>query len=326
MFKYFNLKKRIFKSSRRIYNYEVKFFHRVEQLFSKIYFMKGVTAMLASLREILSDTRKKGYAVPAFDVFNLETFKAVVEAAEEEKSPVIIMILDADMEGGYLRYMAPMMKEAAMSSRIPICLHLDHGKDLDTVARFIHLGFNSVMIDASTLPLERNIEETSRVVRFAHAAGVSVEAELGHVGVGLSDSEEDVKNFLTVPEEVRLFVEKTGVDALAVAIGTAHGPYKFRPHLDIPRLKQIAGVTGTPLVIHGGSLTPDDQMRAAIAAGISKVNICTELRMAFYRGIKESLSKFPEHSSPHELLKKSLELVKEVAKNKIYLCGSNNKA
>ncbi|MCR4431570.1 MAG: class II fructose-bisphosphate aldolase [Tepidanaerobacteraceae bacterium] len=282
--------------------------------------------MLVTLKEILSDTRKNKYAVPAFDVNNLETFKAVIETAQEEKSPVIAMVLDTDMKCGNLRYLVPMMKEAASNSAIPVCIHLDHGADIDTVARYIALGFTSVMLDASTLPLSENIHRTSQAVKFAHAAGISVEAELGHVGVGLSDSNEDIENLFTVPSEVEEFVAKTGVDALAVAIGTAHGPYRGQPRLDIDRLKDIAKTTDTPLVLHGGSLTPDDQIKAAIQAGISKLNIATELRIALYRGLKFSVSELPEHASLHEIYEKPMEMMKQLVREKIRLCGSQNRA
>lgn len=282
--------------------------------------------MLVTLKEILSDTRKNKYAVPAFDVNNLETFKAAVETAEEEKSPVIAMVLDPDMKYGNLRYLVPMMKEVASNSGIPVCIHLDHGADIDTVARYISLGFTSVMLDASTLPLSENIQITSQAVKFAHAAGISVEAELGHVGVGLSDSNEDIENLFTVPSEVEEFVAKTGVDALAVAIGTAHGPYRGQPRLDIDRLKDIAKTTDTPLVLHGGSLTPDDQIKAAIQAGISKLNIATELRIALYRGLKFSVYELPEHASLHEIYEKPMEMMKQLVREKIRLCGSQNRA
>ncbi|MDK2878871.1 MAG: fructose-bisphosphate aldolase, class [Thermoanaerobacteraceae bacterium] len=282
--------------------------------------------MLANLKEILSETRKNKYAVPAFDVNNLETFKAVVDIAEEEKSPVIAMVLDPDMKSCTLRYLVPMMKEVAASSRIPVCIHLDHGADIQTVARYISLGFNSVMLDASTLSLSENIRVTSQVVEFAHAAGISVEAELGHVGVGLSDSAEDIKGFFTVPSEVEEFVEKTGVDALAVAIGTAHGPYRGQPRLDIDRLKDIVKITDTPLVLHGGSLTPDDQVKEAIAAGISKLNIATELRMALFKGLKAAISELLEHASLHEIYEKPMEMMKQLVREKIHLCGSHNRA
>lgn len=282
--------------------------------------------MLATLKEILSETRKNKYAVPAFDVNNLETFKAVTETAEEEKSPVIVMVLDPDMKGGNLRYMVPMMKEIAANSRVPMCIHLDHGSDIETVARYISLGFNSVMLDASTLPLSENISVTSQVVKFAHAAGISVEAELGHVGVGLSDSVEDIRGFFTVPSEVEEFVRKTSVDALAIAIGTAHGPYKGQPELDINRLKDIVKITDTPLVLHGGSLTPDDQVKEAIAAGISKLNIATELRMSLFKGLKDAISELPEHASLHEIYEKPMEMMKQLVREKIHLCGSQNRA
>jgi len=281
--------------------------------------------MFATLKEILSETRKNKYAVPAFDVNDLETFKAVVETAEEQKSPVIAMVLDPDMKGGNLRYLVPMMKEISANSKIPVCLHLDHGADIETAARYMSLGFTSVMLDASTLPLAENVEATSLVVKFAHAAGISVEAELGHVGVGLSDSMEDIKSFFTVPSEVEEFVKKTGVDALAVAIGTAHGPYKGRPQLDIGRLKDIVSITDTPLVLHGGSLTPDDQIKAAIAAGISKLNIATELRMALFKGLKLSVSQLPEHASLLEIYEKPMEMMKQLVREKIHLCGSQNR-
>ncbi|HHY80034.1 MAG TPA: class II fructose-bisphosphate aldolase [Thermoanaerobacter sp.] len=282
--------------------------------------------MLVNLREILAETRKNKYAVPAFDVSDLTTFKAVAETAEELRSPIIVMILDTDVKDGYLRYIVPMIKEVAAHSRIPICLHLDHGPDIETVIKYISLGFNSVMIDASTLPLEKNIEITRQVVKLAHSAGITVEAELGHVGVGLSDNEETIRSFLTIPKEVDKFVKETQVDALAVAIGTAHGPYKGALHLDIPRLREIAKITETPLVLHGGSYTPEEQVKEAIITGISKVNIATELRVAFIKGIKETIATANEYVALSEIFEKPLLFMKELVKSKIELCGSSNRA
>ena len=282
--------------------------------------------MLVNLREILAETRKNKYAVPAFDINDLTTFKAVIETAEELRSPIIVMILDSDVKDGYLRYIVPMLKEVAANSKIPVCLHLDHGPNIETVIKYISLGFNSVMIDASTLPLEKNIEITHQVVKLAHYAGITVEAELGHVGDGLLDNEETKRSFLTDPKEINKFVIETQIDALAIAIGTAHGLYKGDPHLDIPRLKEIAKITETPLVLHGGSYTPEEQVKEAIITGISKVNIATELRVSFIKGIKETINIADEYMALSEMLKKPLLFMKELVKRKIELCGSSNRA
>lgn len=241
-----------------------------------------------SLKEVLLQARARKRAVGAFNIWNLESIPAIAAAAEELQQPAILMVgrwLFRDFHPGDLQAVTEAVRRRAS---VPLFLHLDHGRSIEDVMIGIRYGCDSVMIDGSSLPLEKNIELTKCVVDLAQPLGVQVEAELGHVGRA-SDTVEDGgdTSHLTIPEEVSRFVEETGVDLLAVAIGTAHGIYKQEPHLDIERLKAIRQATDTPLVLHGGSATPDDQLRAAIEEGACKINIGTELAAAFTSSLRE---------------------------------------
>jgi fructose-bisphosphate aldolase class II len=238
---------------------------------------------LVSLNEILIPARKGGYAVGAFEFWSLDSAQAVVEAAQEQEVPVILQAgwIECVFAGG-IKYLYKIAKMVADDASIPVALHLDHAEDFTFICQAIEVGFTSVMIDGSSLPFAENVAITRRVVEVAHPVGVSVEAELGKLaGVeGYRDlSEEEAAQ--TDPAEARLFIEETGIDALAVAIGTAHGFYKFPPKINLPRLQQIATQVNIPLVLHGGSATPDELVRQAIGLGIAKVNICTEFVAAF---------------------------------------------
>lgn len=242
--------------------------------------------MLIDMGTILRDAQKNGYGVAAPNVFNGESVRACFEAARELRAP---MILDAG--GVDLAYIADVTRFYSQRfPEVPAALNLDHGDNLKQVMEAIQAGFSSVMIDHSTAPFEENVAVTAEVVRAAHSVGVSVEAELGHVGRG-SNYAKDGVNCLTIPEEASEFVQKTGIDCLAVAIGTAHGPYNGEPRLDLERLDAIRNVVAVPLVLHGGSSTGDENLCNAITHGISKVNLGTDLAMAGTAAVRKLLKR-----------------------------------
>jgi len=288
--------------------------------------------MLVSMKEMLLDAKKNHYAIPAFDVSNYEMMKAVLETCEERKSPALIMALGVDLQGRNMNLLSSMIKGASDFYNIPVCLHLDHATDFDFIKKAIDSGFSSVMIDASVLPFNENAKKTAEVVQYAHAKGISVEAELGHVGnasVGsISETGTDVDpgESLTDPEEVRKFIDITDVDALAVAIGTAHGVYQKTPELRIDRLDEITAVCDRPLVLHGGSGTPSDQMANAIKHGITKINIYSDVLFALNQGLKNTLNTVTNPSTwPFIVYEDALKKMKEVVKEKINTFGSANR-
>ncbi|MBQ0110966.1 MAG: class II fructose-bisphosphate aldolase [Oscillospiraceae bacterium] len=288
--------------------------------------------MLYSLKEMLNDAKEKKYAIPAFDISNYEMMKAVLVACEEEKSPALLMGLDVDLGGKGMNLIADMVSSASKYYSIPICFHLDHAVDFNRIKEGIDAGFSSVMFDGSVLPFDKNASITADVVKYAHAHGVTVEAELGHVGnamVGnVSDTaeNEDPEDTLTIPDEVVKFVEQTDVDALAVAVGTAHGVYKKTPTLRIDRIDEITAVCDRPLVLHGGSGTPDDQMKNAISHGITKINIYSDVVGAMNSGLKDYLNTMKNPSTwPAYVFEDARKRMKEVAKIKIRTFGSNNR-
>ena len=304
---------------------------------------------LVTMKEILTDAYEKGYGVGAFNINNLEFMQAIVEAAEEENSPVIIAVSEGAMKYAGIEFLAEMVKLAASKASVPIALHVDHGKHWEVIVSAIRNGFTSVMIDASDKPFEENVRITSKVVDLAHAVGVTVEAEIGRLK-GIEDivkvSEREA--VLTDPKEAKEFVDATGVDALAVAVGTSHGAYKFKgePKLDIERIKKIRELVKIPLVLHGASGVlpdivalaekygaelkgakgvPDDQIKAAIEAGICKINIDTDLRLSFLAGVRKFLLENPDVFDPRKYLGEGREMVKETVKRKIRLFGSNDR-
>jgi len=280
-----------------------------------------------TLRELMDQAEAGKYAVGAFNCNNMEIIQAIITAAEREKSPVIVQASQGAIKYAGLAYIVAMTRVAAEAASVPVCLHLDHGTSFEQVMQCIRQGFSSVMIDGSKLPLEENIELTNRVLAVARAVGVSVEAELGKIG-GTEDevSVSDWEASLTDPEEAKYFVDKTGVDALAVAIGTAHGRYKGVPKLDFPRLKKIRELTGVPLVLHGSSGVPDDAIRQAVELGVRKINIDTNIREAFVKGIREALEKNPDEIDPRKILGPAKEEMIAVIREKIRLFGSSGKA
>ncbi|SCG82029.1 tagatose-bisphosphate aldolase [Proteiniborus sp. DW1] len=281
---------------------------------------------IVSTKEMLSDAKKRRYAVPAFNIHNLETMQGVLEVANELKSPVIIATTPGTVSYAGADYLVAMAKVGAKRYNIPISLHLDHCSDVDILKKCIEAGYKSVMIDASLKDYEENLLITREVVGFAHNYSVSVEAELGLVS-GQED-ERDIKesdSVLTDPYTALDFVEKTKIDSLAVAIGTSHGVYKAEPKLDFERLKKINSLVNVPLVLHGASGVPAESVIKAIECGICKVNIATELKMPFADAIKEFFEKNPNASDPRHYLIPAKEALKKVVIEKIRVCNSMNR-
>jgi len=232
--------------------------------------------MLVTLREVLGDARANGYAVPAFDFSEDIMARTILETSEDLRAPVILMALELDLnshDGNGWIYQSGLVRAVADHHRLPIVLHLDHAGSLESIRRGLDLGFSSVMIDGSALPFEENVRITRAAVEMAKPLGASVEAELGLVGGMDLRDEVCAENVLTDPDQVTQFVERTGVDALAVSIGTSHGVYRSLPNLNIERLKQLNAASAVPLVLHGGSGTPVDQIQEAVRNGICKLNL-----------------------------------------------------
>ncbi len=273
---------------------------------------------------LLKEAQQKKIAIPAFNVHTMEMIQAVVETAAEEGSPVIIQTTPGTLKHAGIPYIAANVKVAAEGADIPVALHLDHCPVYDTVIKCIKYGYTSVMIDGSKLPYKDNVQAVKEIVKVAHAADVPVEAELGNIG-GTEDeltvSEKEAA--LTIPEEAQRFVAETGVDYLAVAIGTAHGVYQGEPELDFERLAAINRLVNIPLVLHGASGVPDKSVREAIDRGICKVNIATELKIPMAEAIKNYFKQNPDGSDPRHYLGAGKEAVKEIIRFKIRLCGSS---
>ena len=279
--------------------------------------------MLVNLKQIIAMAEQGGYCIPAFNVYNIETVMGVIKAAEEQRAPVILQVYPRliNEEVGY--YLAPVIVAAARKATVPVCFHLDHGPSEIEMQRALRWGATGIMYDGSVHPLEENISATKHIVDMCDSVEVGVEGELGHIGSVNDDAMDD----FTDPQEAAEFVKNTGVTCLAVLIGNAHGHYKKTPCLDIERVKAIRESTGgIPLVLHGGSGIPDDQVKAAIAAGIRKMNIGTDVCCAFAQGTKETLDD-PNRSLAVDLfMKHPIETVKALAVEKIKLVGADGKA
>jgi fructose-bisphosphate aldolase class II len=305
--------------------------------------------VLVTNKDLMVPARKNGYAIGAFNVQNLESMSAIAEAAAEEKSPVIMQITPSVIKYAGLAYISGLVKTAAELAPVPVAMHLDHGDSFETAVKCVEAGFSSVMIDGSFLSFEENVAVTKRVVNVAHPKGVSVEAELGKLAGVEERSVAEKDAILTDPEAAAEFVEKTGVDTLAVAIGTSHGAYKFKSEakLDLERLKMISEKISIPLVLHGASSVPqgivkkankygaeltgakgipEDQYRKAIPLGIAKINIDTDLRLAFTAAVREALTNSPKNFDPRKILGPARDAMREVAKDKMRLFGSAGKA
>ncbi|MGI6451449.1 MAG: class II fructose-1,6-bisphosphate aldolase [Desulfitobacteriia bacterium] len=280
-----------------------------------------------SIKDLLQKAQQGRYAVGAFNCNNMEIVQAIVAAAEAEKAPVIIQASQGAIKYAGLNYITALTKVAAASVKVPVALHLDHGTSFDQCVRCMGGGFSSVMIDGSKLSLDENIALTKKVIEVARPLGISVEGELGKIGGtedDISVSEKDA--FFTDPAEAERFCRETGVDALAVAIGTAHGQYKGIPKLDFERLQAIAQRVSTPLVLHGSSGVPDDAIRQAVKLGVAKVNIDTNIREAFTEAARQVFTANPKEIDPRKVLGPAREAAIEIIREKIRLFGSSGQA
>ncbi len=280
-----------------------------------------------TMAEILNPCVGQGWAIGAYDTCNLEITQAIVDAAAADQAPAIIMIYPHHTPQAEWPTLVRIIESEVERARIPVALVLDHAKTLDEIDCALELGFSGVMIDASLAPLEENIALTRRAVEIAHAKGASVEAELGHVGQGEDDSsDDDHQSHLTRVDEAERFVKETGVDALAISIGTLHGLYRGTPHLDFERIAQLRAACPIPLVLHGGSDTPDADIRRAIETGIDKINIWTDVRIPFLQALKDRLDGPIRKIEVTEALGAARATATEVIRQKNRLLGSAGKA
>lgn len=277
--------------------------------------------MLVGLKEILDMAEKGGYAIPAFNIYNMETVMGIIEAAEETKAPIIIQNYSRLVTNGEAYYAAPIVLAAAKKASVPVCFHLDHGAGETEVLRSLTYGATGIMIDKSLLDLDGNIAETKRIVDICEAVGVKVEGELGHVGSAANGDEQSTD--YTEVADAKKFVDETGVVALAVAVGTAHGRYKKTPKVAIDRIQEIHDAVDVALVLHGGSGIPDEDIQAAIKAGIRKVNFGTDVCFAF---LDEVFATSRETYAIDLFMKNAVQSVKKFAVEKIKLLGAENKA
>lgn len=274
--------------------------------------------MLVNLQQIMKDAEEKGYAVPAFNVYNMETVMGVISAAEELKAPVIMQFYSRLATTGVADYLAPIILKAAEKASVPVCMHLDHGAGLVPAASSLKNGATGIMVDYSGLPFDENIEKTAKVVEILKEINVGVEGEIGHIG----KAADGVPTDYTTVEEATKFVNETGVTCLAIAVGTAHGRYKQAPVLQIERIKQIKEKVNASLVLHGGSGVPDDQIRDAIKAGIRKINFGTDLCYSFLDKV------FEVDRSIYAIdlfMTEPIKSVKAFAESKIKLLGADNR-
>lgn len=279
--------------------------------------------MLVNLKQIIGMAEEGGFCIPAFNVYNIETVMGIISAAEEAKAPVIIQVYPRLINEEVGFYIAPVVLAAAKKASVPVCFHLDHGATEAEVQRILYWGATGIMFDSSVHSFEENVAATKRVVDICNYINVGVEGELGHVG---SVNDESMEEY-TDPAEAAEFVKQTGVCCLAVLIGNAHGHYKKTPCLDIDRIKAIREATnGIPLVLHGGSGIPDDQVKAAIKAGVRKMNIGTDVCCSFASGTLESLNDPNRSLAVDIFMKKAIESVKTLALDKINLVGAAGKA
>jgi fructose-bisphosphate aldolase class II len=282
---------------------------------------------LVSMNEFLPKAKAGKYAVGQFNMNNLEFAQAITDAAIEEKSPFIFGVSEGALKYMGMEYTVAIAKAAADKSGLPIALHLDHGSSFEVAMACIRAGFSSVMFDGSHHPYEENIRLTKEIVKAAHAMGVSVEGELGTIG-GVEDdiSVDEANAALAKPAEAIRFYEETGVDALAIAVGTAHGMYKGEVKIHYDIIREVASKIPVPIVLHGGSGVPDDMIRESIQAGVGKINVNTENQVACTAAIREILAKDAKVYDPRKYLTPARAAMKEVVREKIRLFGSSNKA
>lgn len=280
---------------------------------------------LVSSKELLLNARKNGYAVGSFNIFNMESAKAIVAAAEEENAPVMLQVWSGFEAFVGLDVLGAIAICEAKRARVPVAVHLDHGATLSQVGKAVQSGFTSVMLDGSALPLEENIALTKCVVDFCKGIDVPVEGEIGHVG-GSEGGEHKDAIVYTDPDEALQFYQSTGVDFIAVSIGTFHGVYDDIPKLDIPLLERIAAKVPAPLVLHGSSYTPEDMLVSAVKHGISKINVATEISDAMVKAALDHTKTLAEVQYASQLTDVPYRTMTELVRQKIRLFGSSGKA
>ena len=278
--------------------------------------------MLVNLNDVLKKAQKENYAVGLFNTTDTDMLEAVISAAEELNSPVIIGTAEVLLPYGELKLIAPSILAAAKRAKVPVVMHYDHGLTFDRCIEALKLGFSSIMFDGSADDYETNLANTREIVKIAHSFGASVEGEIGHVGQADTNDNLDCDMYTTA-DEAEEYVKQTGVDALAVAIGTAHGVYKTKPKMNLERLSEIRQRIDTPLVLHGGSGLSDNDFRNTIKYGIAKMNIFTDLCLAGKEAMEEGLAKDLDYLNIRNL---KVEKIKNAVKNKMELFGSVNKA
>ena len=278
--------------------------------------------MLVNLNDVLKKAQKEHYAVGLFNTIDTDMLEAAIAAAEEMRSPIIIGTAEVLLPYGELKLIAPSIIKAAKRATVPVVVHYDHGLTFERCMEALRLGFSSIMFDGSAGDSDKNIADTKQIVRIAHSFGATVEGEIGHVGEAANGDNATSDRYTTV-KEAEDFINATGVDALAIAIGTAHGAYKAKPCLDIERLREIRKKVDTPLVFHGGSGLSDDDFRNTVKEGIAKVNIFTDLCVAGENAMQYSVK---NNLSYLEARNKKVEYIKAAIKEKIVLFGSKNKA
>ncbi|WP_284140146.1 MULTISPECIES: class II fructose-1,6-bisphosphate aldolase [unclassified Virgibacillus] len=285
---------------------------------------------LVSMKEMLNKGKENGYAVGQFNLNNMEYAQAILQAAEEEKSPVILGVSEGAGRymGGYkvvVEMVKALMEE--YGTTVPVAIHLDHGSSFEQCAKAIHAGFTSVMIDASAEPLDENIAITKKVVELAHFHGVSVEAELGRVG-GQEDDliVDEAEQAYAIPEECDKLVRETKVDCFAPALGSVHGPYKGEPNLGFDRMEEVMKLTGVPLVLHGGTGIPTKDIERAISLGTAKINVNTENQIAQAKAVREVLAENPDVYDPRKYLGPGRDAIKATVIGKMREFGSSQKA
>lgn len=282
---------------------------------------KEVTAMLVNMKEMLLPAKKGGYGVGFFNAVNVEMARAIIETAEELRAPVMVGTAEVLLPVTELERVAEYLIPMAEKASVPVCVHYDHGLTFERCMEALKLGFTSVMYDCSTASYRENVEKVAEMVKICHAMGVTVEGELGHVGDNAGEGKlENPSDYFTDPDTAADFVEKTGVDALAVAVGNAHGDYAFPPKLDFERIQVISEKTNLPLVLHGGSGLSDEDFRRAVNLGVSKVNIFTDIDKAGKRGIEAGIAAGVK--SMTGLIPYEIEEMKKVVREKIELFGS----
>lgn len=281
---------------------------------------------ILSTRQMLRDAQENRYAVPAFNIHNLETLQVVADTARQLRSPLIIAVTPSTIDYAGDDYVVAMAEVAARQTDTPLAVHLDHFEDVARIKAAVDKGFRSCMIDASAEPFAQNVAKVREVVTYAHRYDATVEAELGKL-VGIEDDlvvdEKDA--MYTNPEEAEKFVRETGIDSLAVAIGTAHGLYKGEPKLDFERLDAIRARVAVPLVLHGASDVPDALVQKAISLGVCKVNVATDLKIPFSDAIKAHFKAHPKANDPRKYLTPAKEAMEAVVRKKILVCGSANR-